>query len=202
MASIFGNWNVVQILGVGLSGLTLLLMVLAYQLLNKVIADPNPNKAKVSLVKWYMGVTIGVLIIVGIFSIPILSKNKDLSSENQGLDKTVKKLVEDSSKLASTNTALATANDIHLKIDKLSEAKSAVEVKDNLTAIQKVINSGQLSSTVTNVNPEVAKDVSAFKVQIDSAIKITDQHIQKKDTAKFVATIKSINNGISLKLKN
>ncbi len=188
MSSLFENWNIVQILGVGLAGLALLLMVLAYRLLQKIIEEQNPNQAKISLVKWYLGLTITVLIIVGFFSLPILSKNRDLANNNKALDNNVKKLITDSLQLAGDKKALTITNNLNKHFDTLKQATSTIEVSQQLKKIQALTDS--LPTAVLHAEPDVKAEAVNIKKAVELEVVNADKKNKTPDTEAYLKDIK------------
>jgi len=173
--SLFGNINIIKILGFGLSGLSLLLMVLTYQLLNKVINLPEPNNAVISLIKWYMGITVLVLLVVGLFTIPVFNNNNDLSKSNEVLVK---------------------SSELNAHIDTLKQSTDIGNQTEQLKIIKDI--SDDLVTKVEKTNPELKSQVLSFNNEVDSLITVTDYKAKRKDTSNFKKNTDFISNQLKV----
>ena len=181
--------NVVQILSVGLSGLALLLMILAYRLLNNVVANPNPTISAISLVKFYLGMTVAVLVIVGLFSLPLIGKNQSLTTEKEVLSTNIKELAKDTTKLQVDKKVLTAINGVNEHLDTISKSTSAAEVKEQLNKIKGITD--QLPKTTETSDPAVQNVVVNLKKNIDNQIRTSTKPVEDKDTMAFVRQSKS-----------
>jgi len=155
--------------------LTLLLMVLAYRLLNKVINLPNPNMAIISLIKWYMGITVLVLLVVGLFTFPVLNNNNDLSKSNEVLVK---------------------SSELNAHIDTLKQSKDISNQSEQLKIIKDI--SDELITKVEKTNPELKSQVLSFNNEVDSLITIADNKAKRNDTSDFKTNTDFISNQLKV----
>lgn len=82
------SFNIVGILGVGLSGFGFLLMYLAYRLIDRLIGEPSPQDAILRLIRLYIVVCFVMTITVGVFTyINAVFKNKELVAQAKVIDK-------------------------------------------------------------------------------------------------------------------
>jgi hypothetical protein len=78
-----GNFDIVKILGVGLSGLGFLLMYLAYRLILKVIGTKPPEPLILRMINRYMMICIVMTLSVGAFTVMSTSYKKNALSDQQ-----------------------------------------------------------------------------------------------------------------------
>ncbi len=141
MDNIFAGMDIPKILGYGLSGLSLLLMFLAYQLLRKVISVHHPERGVLSLVKFYVVMTLLVIISVGVFSFPIAKKNADLASTNE--------------RLTYQSKAFVFAENLQSETDSMQASTNADEIRKHLKAIHAASDS--LARILPAIDPQLTK---------------------------------------------
>ena len=157
--SIFDNLDVIKILGIGLSGLSLLLMVLAYRLLQKLIDKPDPNPQVFSLVKLFLGSNIIVLIVVGAFSIPIASKNTDLNKQ-------VVKLGQDKQHIANQADQIIAANELKEKLAAVDTSKNIHQATASLKQAKLAADSFKIFVAV-NGTAEMKEQANIIVTQLE-----------------------------------
>ncbi|MCL9804552.1 hypothetical protein NAT51_03405 [Flavobacterium amniphilum] len=170
--SIFENFDLLKILGYGLSGLSLLLMTLSYRLLHTLISLPNPNKNVLSLVRVYLFINLIVVVIVGVFSIPLAAKNTDLNKQVTQLDEENKEIKTTSSQIIKVNEIqnnLTAADSSKTNADKaksLEAAKKAAleykELMDKTGSKEDVKRADNIYTKLVSIKPELftRKDTS------------------------------------------
>ena len=151
MSDLFGNLDVLKILGYGLSGLSLLLMMMGYNLLKKVIQAKDPKPAVISLVKFYLAGTVIVLIVVGLFSIPIAGKNSDLRKDNTEL-----------SNIAGT---LVLTQEVHDKFDDILENTDPDKARKEVGELKALSDS--LAVKAAGADADLAENSRSLKRDID-----------------------------------
>lgn len=150
MDTIFANIDIPKVLGYGLSGLSLLLMVLAYGLLRKVVATHHPDKGVISLTKFYVLMTFLVIIAVGGFSIPIAKRNSDLGNDNERLNKQSKAFI-----LAGT---------IRAETDSMQQTSNPEQIRHHLASIR--INSDSLTALLPSIDPNFREDSASLRNEL------------------------------------
>lgn len=150
MEDFFGNIDIIKVLGFGLSGLSLLLMMLAYGLLRKVIATNNANQGVLSLIKLYMITTLVVIIIVGVFSFPIAQANRQLANDNASLGK--------------QNQAWIYADNVKSEFDSIRQSKDPEKIKQHLKRVETISDS--LSVILPQIDPKFQTDATDLKTQM------------------------------------
>ncbi len=113
------SFDVVKILGYGLSGFAFLLVFLAFMLLRKEQDKPEPRKLIIQTIQMFMGLCLILSLAVGIISVPISSNNSQLqgyiqdgskiSSTGNMAEKTADKLVSNVSSMDPNGTLISDA---------------------------------------------------------------------------------------------
>lgn len=150
MENIFANIDIPKVLGYGLSGLSLLLMILAYGLLRKAIAMHHPDKGVLSLIKFYVVMTLLVIIAVGGFSIPIAKRNSDLGNDNERLNKQSK--------------AFVLADNIRAETDSIRESSNTDQIRHHLSAIR--LASDSLTALLPSIDPSFREDSVSLRNEL------------------------------------
>jgi hypothetical protein len=151
MSELFGNLDVLKILGYGLSGLSLLLMMMGYNLLKQVIQAKDPKPAVISLVKFYLAGTVIVLIIVGLFSIPIAGRNSELKNDN--------------TKLSNIAGTLVLSQEVHDKFDDILQSTDTATTRKKIGELK--VLSDSLAVTAAGADPGLAESSNSLKGRID-----------------------------------
>lgn len=152
MTNYFGGLDVIKILGYGLSGLSLLLMILAFGLLQKIIKIRHPDPSVLSLVKYFLSITVLVLIVVGVFSIPILSRDNALTSDND--------------QLTTKTKVLLLAEELHSKLDDIQQTTDQHEIQTKSVDVKNLFDS--LKLITAKRDSTISLDDSNFSTQIES----------------------------------
>ncbi len=180
MGDLFSNIDVIKALGYGLSGLSLLLMILAYGLLRKLINMKNPNKGILSLVKFYIAATLATILIVGIFSIPVFNNNSDLTNQKN---------------------AMAISAKINNEFQTIKNSSDPAEAQRHITNITKLSDS--LSAILPKIDPQLKTDTSKLNIEFRNIGKKMNPDINLPSKPEIdIAKLKDNAAGVQEKLNN
>jgi hypothetical protein len=172
------NFDVIKILGYGASGLSFLLMFLAYNIIQKEQRIKKPRQEILNVVYVYMFFTLLNIGVVGFLGLPALSDNSRLQNVNSSL-KTEKNKISSLYEIQKNNNA------IEDNIQNLSSDSLESLITKNVQALD------TLSKTVEN--PEQKQTVIDIKEQlkkkIDSLTRLPSNN--KRDVRKIMRDIKA-----------
>jgi hypothetical protein len=185
--TLFENFDLLKILGYGLSGLSLLLMTLSYRLLHTLISLPNPNKNVLGLVKVYLFINLVVVIIVGVFSIPLAAKNTDLNKQVTQLD-------EENKEIKTTSNQIIKINEIQSNLTAADSSKNNLEKTKSLEAAKKAAKEYKelIDKTGSEEDIKRADNIYTKLVSINPKL-FTRRDTSGNQSKLYNTTVKSLN---------
>lgn len=174
------NFDVIKVLGYGLSGLSFLLIFMTFSLIRSEQNRPKPRREILGTIRMFMLLVLLCVIVVGIFSIPTLRDNDLLKSNNDALNTENLKVT---SQLGLQESAT------------ILEQKSAEISSDSVVQIveQQVQQLDTLSQTVTNEQQKT--DIEKLKENLHKdieALKDQNNRFSGKDARKLATYMKKI----------
>ncbi|MDX2305012.1 MAG: hypothetical protein NW226_19530 [Microscillaceae bacterium] len=174
------NFDVIKVLGYGLSGLSFLLIFMTFSLIRSEQNRPKPRREILGTIRMFMLLVLLCVIVVGIFSIPTLRDNDLLKSNNDALSTENLKVT---SQLGLQESAT------------ILEEKSAEISSDSVVQIveQQVQQLDTLSQTVTNEQQKT--DIEKLKENLHKdieALKTQNNRFSGRDARKLATYMKKI----------
>lgn len=177
------SFDVVKILGYGLSGFAFLLVFLAFMLLRKEQDKPEPRKLIIQTIQMFMGLCLVLSIAVGVISIPISSNNSRLqqvlqdgtviATQSANAEKSANNLATRA--LSNNLSALDISNsekDIASRLDSIDEMVSENRPEDEASqlAVDKLkasLQSDFIKLKTPNQNEDTLK-AAALRIQLNT----------------------------------
>lgn len=170
------SFDVVKILGYGLSGFAFLLVFLAFMLLRKEQDKPEPRKLIIQTIQMFMGLCLVLCIAVGVISIPISSNNSQLQQVLHN-GTVIANQSDQAEKSANQLASLVTNNNVNAS----DINKSEKEINSRLNSIDNMVSESRPDDAVSK------KTVVAIKLALHddfAKLKIPNQN---QDTLKAAA---------------
>lgn len=170
------NWNIVGILGTGLSGLGFLLMFLAYKLIQGLVPLPNVNPLIIKTINRYMLVCFLMTIAVGAFTFITGFYKKDVISQQS------EKIAADTQTiglLAASNKNNQITDSILISIQKPGEKTLDRAVSDQNTFLDSL---SQVVNQQTG-NPKITDDFNRYKkLLVSTSDSLTRETLTKEQS--------------------
>lgn len=170
------NWNIVGILGTGLSGLGFLLMFLAYKLIQGLVPLPNVNPLIIKTINRYMLVCFLMTIAVGAFTFITGFYKKDVISQQS------EKIAADTQTiglLAASNKNNQITDSILISIQKPGEKTLDRAVSDQNTFLDSL---SQVVNQQTG-NPKITDDFNRYKkLLVSTSDSLTKETLTKEQS--------------------
>ncbi|MCU0443673.1 MAG: hypothetical protein MUE85_02060 [Microscillaceae bacterium] len=178
------SFDVIKILGYGASGLSFLLMFLAYNIIQKEQRVKKPRKEILNVVYVYMFFTLLNIGVVGFLGLPALSDNSRLQGVNEVLKTEKNKLtslyeiqknnstIEDNIQNISSDSleTLFTKNvqaldTLSKTVESPEQKQTVLNIKDNLK--KKIDSLTRLPSNNKRDLRKIMRDIRGYKQQLD-----------------------------------
>lgn len=170
------NWNIVGILGTGLSGLGFLLMFLAYKLIQGLVPLPNVNPLIIKTINRYMLVCFLMTIAVGAFTFITGFYKKEVISQQS------EKIAADTQTiglLAASNKNNQITDSILISIQKPGEKTLDRAVSDQNTFLDSL---SQVVNQQTG-NPKITDDFNRYKkLLVSTSDSLTRETLTKEQS--------------------
>lgn len=157
---ILENLDFVQILSLGISGFGFLLILLAFLLIFKEQGRPGEPRAGIlSTIRYFMGINLISVVVVGVISLPSISKNGSLKQE---LALTTKEL-QITQKVNAFDLFIDTVSSATLNQNQTKQVESYVNVLDSIAKsyTPSEASTGDSIQTVKNVIVEQLATIKA-----------------------------------------
>jgi hypothetical protein len=190
------NFDIVRILGIGLSGFGFLLMYLAYRLINRLVGIDSPNTLIVSTINRYMMICFIMTVTVGLFTFltntykkEILLSNKMAVEENSN---TVKILLasQNNNQIANRITTIASnEKESSLKREKILEEQE--KQQKELEAISAYVAKGDKHDYARKIN-SLTRSIKSISDSLAMSLDSRQINVLKSNYAKLNDSISAL----------
>lgn len=158
------NLDFVQILSIGISGFGFLLILLAFLLISKEQARTGEPRAGIlSTIRYFMGLNLVSIIVVGVISLPSISKNGSLKQE---LALTTKEL-QITQKVNAFDLFIDTVFNANLNQNQTKQVETYVNSLDSI-AKSYTTEEGPKADSIQTVRNVIAEQLATIKADTSS----------------------------------